>query len=365
MRIGIDCFGDVELRSIIASEGRIGDCDVTGQKGVPIYDTIIDNNCIDLSAYLVEILDVYTPESELPIDFPKDNLEWIENVLATDWSIFNLPVEKIKNVVIEICKDTYTEEALLFKEKVGIEKLNQPDFLMRNSIMRESTWECFVKSIKNQNRFHSNHINLELLEEVFRSQNMQLFIPKGTPGFYRARINEGKVLKKREMGPPPCKLATAGRANSQGIQCLYLAGDVITTLHEIRARDLDCVSVAEFVAKKDLKIVDLSNVDKISPFSSGTFEYEWFAINMKILKKIGNEMAKPLRRQDSDIDYLPTQYIADYVKSLGYDGICYRSTLNSEGINYAVFDHKKFYCVKVETYQISSLIYETVPAISR
>lgn len=61
------------------------------------------------------------------------------------------------------------------------------------------------------------------------------------------------------MGPPPVKFATAGRANSAGISCLYLANNIVTTLHEIRARDLDYISVAAFKLCKELRIVDLSN----------------------------------------------------------------------------------------------------------
>lgn len=57
----------------------------------------------------------------------------------------------------------------------------------------------------------------------------------------------------------------------------------MTTFHEIRARDLDYVSVGEFVPNKELKLVDLSKLHKISPFSAGTFGCEWFAINMNIL----------------------------------------------------------------------------------
>lgn len=361
MQVGIDCFEDVEIRSIIASEGKRGKCDVTGQSDVLVYDTTAVANGIDLAAYLSEILDVYTPESELPLDFPKDSLKNIEQILAEDWSIFHIPIGQIKNVLVEICKSIYPEDALLYREKVGIEKLCDSEFLKRNCLVRESTWERFMSSIKNLNRFHSNHINLELLKELFNSPSLQLIIPKKHGGYYRARISGETVLPKTEMGPPPSKLATAGRANSQGIRCLYLASDVTTTLHEIRARDLDYVSVAEFVTNKELKIIDLSNLDKISPFSAGLFGCEWFAINMNILKKMSNEIAKPLRRQDSELDYLPAQYIADFIKSLGYDGICYRSTLNIQGLNYAIFDHKKLDCDKVTLYHITSLTYQTIP----
>lgn len=364
MQIGINCFEDVEIRSIIASGGRVGNCDVTGQRDVLIYDTLDQNSNADLAVLLSEVLDVYTPESELPSDFPPMCLAYIEDILFSDWSIFNIPVQKIKQVVIEVCKSIYEEDSLVFKERVGLESLCDSDFLRQNCIMKESSWERFMSSIKNSNRFHSNHINLELLQKLFDSPSLQLLISKKSVIYYRARISEEKAYSKNEMGPPPYRLASAGRANSQGISCLYLASDIMTTFHEIRARDLDYVSVGEFVPNKELKLVDLSNLHKISPFSAGTFGCEWFAINMNILKKISDEIAKPLRRQDSELDYLPAQYISDFIKSLGYDGICYRSTLNIQGLNYAIFNSEKFDCINVKLYHITSLLYCTDPSFA-
>ena len=160
------------------------------------------------------------------------------------------------------------------------------------------------------------------------------------------------------MGVPPVSLTTAGRTNSEGIQCLYLASDEETTFHEVRARDNDHVSVGEFCQIKDLKIVDLSLFDKIGPFSIPDFDMTWFAINIDIIRKIGNEVAMPMRRFDRALDYVPTQYICDYVKHLGYDGIRYKSTLVEGGINYAIFDEKKFDCVGVKVVHIGNIHYE-------
>ena len=278
----------------------------------------------------------------------------------SDWSIFSVSKEYVKRILVAICKDEYDEDSKIFTEKVGLEKLCDSDFLKRNCLTKESSWEKFTTSIKCINRFHSNHINLELLKAFFESPVMQKIISKGDTEFFRARISDENGLKKDEMGPPPIGLITAGRVNSQGIRCLYLSNDQITTIHEIRARDFDYISIGKFRAKQELRIVDLSNLEKISPFSMDVFNAEWFSINMTILKKISREIAKPLRRQDSELDYLPSQYIADYIKSLGYDGICYRSTLNKSGVNYAIFDNKKFECIEVNLVHINSVEYHYI-----
>lgn len=360
MRIGIHCFEDVEICSMIASLNVIGTCEFTGEENCVVYDTENTVEGDNLATYFSEILDVYSPVSLLPRDFPSDNLDVIENIIHKDWSLFSSKISpiQIRQALQEICKDSYSKDAKIYQEKVGLEKLCDSDFLRRNCLTKESTWAKFTASIKGINRFHSNHINLELLQELFKSPNMQQTIEKGAKDFFRGRISDENILGIEDMGPPPPDRVTAGRANSQGIRCLYLASDYMTTVHEIRARDLDFITVGQFQTVQKLKIVDLAHIDKISPFSQGEFDAEWFAVNMPILKKIGKEIAKPLRRQDSELDYLPSQYIADYVKSLGYDGICYKSTLHSDGLNYAIFDPKKLKCIDVKLIKVDNLKYD-------
>ena len=40
--------------------------------------------------------------------------------------------------------------------------------------------------------------------------------------------------------------------------------------------------------------------------------------------------SKPVTSDDDILDYIPTQYIAEYAKYLGYDGIAFRSSLTPE-----------------------------------
>ena len=66
---------------------------------------------------------------------------------------------------------------------------------------------------------------------------------------YRARINQdGQAVaySVSEMGTPPNKTSTAGRANPQGIPYLYLSKTLETTLYETRATFLDYISVGIF-----------------------------------------------------------------------------------------------------------------------
>lgn len=85
------------------------------------------------------------------------------------------------------------------------------------------------------------------------------------------------------MGAPPAGKSSEGRANARGITCLYLASDLETTLHEVRAGVFDFVSIGKFLLKKDIVVVDLSAITEISPFTEGLDCLD-HAINMTHLK---------------------------------------------------------------------------------
>lgn len=348
----IKCFKDTELKSMISSSGKKGNCQICGAKDVYIYDTENDNY---LTEYLDELLDVYTCKERLPYGYPTRLLNNLVKELIERWGLFNISEEKVRELVINVCKEKYDLESKLFTEPVGILELYDKDYLENNCILKTYQWEEFKYTITNVNRFHSNQINTEVLSKLF--SNMCSEYKKGTI-LYRARISDENGYKSKEMGTPPLRLISAGRANSEGISCLYLADNVDTTIHEIRARDLDYISVGSFELKKDIRVVDLSYMESFSPFSTG-YDLTWVAVNIEHLKKIGREIAKPLRRQDSILDYLPTQYISDFVKHLGYDGIKYKSTLSPNGNNFAIFNEKKFNCNKVDVYHINELKYCT------
>ena len=186
--------------------------------------------------------------------------------------------------------------------------------------------------------------------------------------FYRARISKSKSgFPLEEMGAPPKGKASDGRANAAGIRRLYLTCDKETTLHEIRAAEYDYVTIGTFKAKGPIKVVDLTQIDSISPFLPD-IDCTVLAINREHLKRINNEMSKTMRRNDSVLDYLPTQYISDFIMSIKnedgapiFDGIEYRSAMRSTGANLAIFYPEKFQCVYHKTYEVDEFTYTITP----
>jgi len=160
------------------------------------------------------------------------------------------------------------------------------------------------------------------------------------------------------MGKPPAKKSTSGRANPNGIPYLYVSTKTETVLYESRATHLDFVTIAEFKLKDNLKVVRLRQIENLSPFLYED-RIEDFLKYQKYLKRLEIELSKPLRRHDRKLEYLPTQYLCEYVKFLGYDAIEYGSSLHDGGINLAIFDDSKLEIKKIEIHEVVSVDLDT------
>jgi hypothetical protein len=103
-------------------------------------------------------------------------------------------------------------------------------------------------------------------------------------------------------------------------------------------------------------VINISGLNSISPvlYSSGL---ESLTANIKIFSDIAKEIAKPLRRNDSPLEYLPTQYITEFIKSKGYAGVEFASTMATGGNNIAVFDESLFECESIHDVEIKELEY--------
>jgi len=355
MNCCIRCFNDAEIIDIIKNNKTKGNCNFCGSKNSPIYQ--LDEGTI-LADMFGELLDIYTVANKLPPAFPKDNTDLLKNILYRKWSIFNLEPECIYRLITTICNEKYVSQPDLFDNPIGVLESDDDDYLSEHSIISSYDWNDFIEAIKRINRFHTEHINKSVLDLFIRCVRKQYKIGQI---FYRARLCSNDIgFSKNEMGAPPAHLANAGRVNPAGISVLYLADSAKTTLHEVRAGVFDYVTVGNFKLKRDIEVIDFASLGKISPFIANEalgISYTQHSINIEHLKLISQQIAKPVRRHDSALDYLPTQYISDYIKSQNFDGVEYISTMCDDGFNLAVFDEKLFKCTKTTMYDIQSLSY--------
>ena len=236
----------------------------------------------------------------------------------------------------------------------AVVKYTLPEDADEYGIFSGHTWHEFSDAIKTKNRFCSG---------LFRADQLASFlgysITKYTKGteLFRARISDDiEGYPKEEMGQPPTRKRKSGRVNPEGIGVLYLTSDEATALREVRASAFDFVTIGIFELLKDIKVVNISGLNSISPavYSSSI---ESLAANIRAFSDIAREIAKPLRRNDSSLEYLPTQFITEFIKSKGYAGVSYTSTMGTGGTNIAVFDESLFECKSVHVVEISSIEY--------
>ncbi|MEW6576721.1 MAG: RES family NAD+ phosphorylase [Pseudomonadota bacterium] len=57
---------------------------------------------------------------------------------------------------------------------------------------------------------------------------------------------------------------------------------------------------------------------------------------MPFLERLGDELTRPVVPKGAAIDYIPSQFLCEFIKKKGYDGVAYRSSI-SNGFNLALF----------------------------
>ncbi len=358
------CFNAPEIISIITDNNNTTHetCPLCGAKGVRIFDTANDKR---LEGIFDGLLSVYTALADLPDSYPKSEARMLDEIMRSDWNIFgSIPNDLIIEVLKTLSPEMVDQYPIVFEQRLGIPEKYDLDYLENYSILRTEKWDDFARSIKHKNRFHTKLINTDLLEKYCESESLRLEIKPDAGRFYRGRISKDrKGYKPSEMGAPPIDKAGAGRANSDGISRLYLTDNKETTLHEIRAAEYDFVTIGTFKLQKSIRVVDLRMINNISPITSD--DCTALAINLEHFQKINEEMCKTMRRGDSALDYLPTQYICDFIQSITdenghstYQGIMYKSAMHKGGSNLVIFDPTLFRCTYTKTYEVTKLQYE-------
>lgn len=353
------CFMSKEIKSIIKSLKKLGICNFCGSANVFVYNLHRDEGLDEL---FNNILNIFKLGTDLVADgFSPYKLISIKDEFEKKWNIFNnLTGNKIHIFLDTLLKRHFPDKIPFLSNQVGIVEWMNESYLRENSVLKGLSWEEFVNYIKHENRFHSNHLNFEILKDYLN----KLTATVEEDAFFRARISNERELNKDEMGAPPCKYATAGRANSEGISHLYLASDTQTVVSEIRPSLSDTIYIGKFPIRCELKVIDFRLLKGLDVFEFN--DPTRFAINLEIFSEMRQAISKPVRSGDSKLDYLPTQFIVDYIKSLnetesaGYHGIVFESTLSTSGYNLMIFNPQMLACTKIEKRTIQSLNYNHV-----
>lgn len=253
-----------------------------------------------------------------------------------------------------------------------------------NEFINPEDWQGFTKYLSETNRFILSDYWEQFVDNILRTAHKRTKTLEKNKTLVRARIGTSWIvfddgeeqpypISPHEMDPPPKHIAKAGRSNSEGIPFLYLATKTETAVAEVRPWIGSEVTIGFFKILSDLRIVDASDDKPKSVFSLYKFVKigkEDFDIRKKpnhsytsaekeeyVWGDINSAFSKPISPNDSPLKYLPTQYLSEKLKTEGYDGVAYRSSLSQEGYNIALFDPQKAKCVSCRMYEIKRVKY--------
>lgn len=328
MKICKDCFLDEELRSEINANAVIdGICDVCGKQS-----KVMDFS--EFYGFFTTLLELYSPTA--------NSNKTIVDIIQDEWHFF-----KDKDIAMVLLADV-----------IGA---NNPGYSITDFVdytddicIRIAVWDRLKISVKEKSRFFTNMD--EFAQYNYLTAGKSLHVGQK---LYRSRITPvgQKKIKRDKMGCPPKELATAGRANPIGIPYLYLSDSAKTTYFEVRAVYLDKLSVGTFRIERELELVDfIYDVNLFLAYNDGTTSLKEIVIKKKIIDAISEDLSKPLRRYDSELEYVPTQLICEYCKRIvGADGISFESSLHKGGRNYVLFDDSSAKCVRVDSHEITKI----------
>lgn len=308
------CFGDRGLikqiiPTITSSRGKCSFC---------LDDDVELVEPSELAAAFETLVGIYEPDPS-----GHSFLQW----LKTDWDMFHRP---------EV--DDSTARSLLISilgTSTAVDDLVMPSARYHSDGL--TRWETLRDELMYQNRyFPVTHIDTDRLEQLLS----HLRADEIPATWYRARLQTSETaFVITEMGAPSKRTASVGRANPPGIPYLYLASTPDTAIAETRPHAGEIACVAEFTVPSGRTIVDLRNPRRlVSPFLlADEDEIGLLRSDITLLERFGDELTRPIVPHGAAIDYVPSQYLCEFIKRSKYEGVIYRSSV-SDGMNLALFD---------------------------
>lgn len=202
------------------------------------------------------------------------------------------------------------DEISLLAEEYGI-SLEKNEFLIFRDYIYENPMLAY-RDLTGQKIY-------ELLEKLYQDTNYHI-VSVGTELYRgRTRSKDGEQLPSSKMWNPPVGQSSHGRYNLVGVSVLYCCDSIQGIPYEIHPQHDEVADMGTFVVKKDLKLLDVSDLfGNFVGFSEVNNE-------SKILKKA----------------YLLTNFIRDCCFAIGYNGVRYKGVGKGDYYNYAFFKFDK------------------------
>jgi len=368
------CVGEAYLAGCIENEGEEGECSFCGEDEIPCisleefsdrtdaaFDTHYSRTSSEPNSYEYAML----RDKEIDYDWEREGQQTLYAIMdAANTS------EEIARDVQAILSYRYFdfEEATMGMEAEFSEEAHYEEIMPRDERWQEE-WDRFEKQIKTEARFF-NRTAAEHLGKLFdhidemRTKDGRSLVETIGPEanishLYRGRVFQSEdplqeAMKRPDLGlsAPPAWAAASGRMNAKGISVFYGATTPEIALAEVRPPVGSWVALARFEIVRPLRLLDLAALGTVLEQGS-IFDpnYAYRLGRMMFLRTLSRRMSRPVMPDDQEVEYLPTQAIADYLSTEGQvrlDGILFTSVqVGGNGVN-AVLFHKASRCEELE-----------------
>lgn len=305
-----NCVNDRYLQKEISLKSKlVGNCDFCFSKDVNLIDPAVFEEDFDKICAIYEVA-----------EDGKHLVDWLNE----DWQIFALDRTQAQRLLEEILADNErSQQRYKPRDSNGSEILH--------------AWDVLQTELRTKNRFFPT-TDFRTDRGASRLESLRIPSAEVSQVWYRARIEEGRAFKPNEMGAPPARRAGSGRANPVGIAYLYVGSTQQTAVTEVRPHAGEILSVAEFNVNQNLDLIDLRSPRlMITPFvMEDSTKVAELRSDTSFLEKLGDELTTPVLPHAVQIDYIPSQYLCEFIKISGFDGVIYKSSVSS-GVNLALF----------------------------
>lgn len=358
-----ECFSDSFVKEYIRDNGERGECH---------YCDAHDVNCLepdDLTELFQPVVDLYEiveiGVNRTPDEDPTDVGESLPDLLDYGWGVFSDRLDyKQRSTLLSDIVNSFGD-----RKDPGVDVDDLWTERTKAYIHRSLSdyWDSFGYHITRKRRFIPDLNDIEIIDpQKLIAEAVPLVdrvLSAGTK-VYRARLGHkqqdfGPIspIDLDEMGAPPHEHARGGRINPAGIPVLYTSLGEDTAVAEVRPWKGALVSVAKFALPADLRIVDVTDIpDIVTPF--GIDDISDQIERRKLLRHVASDLAKPVAPHSTDVDYVPTQYLSEVIRALGFDGILYPSALGHDA-NLVIFDITPFRAERVRLVEVSDVNYTT------
>ncbi|GCD10347.1 RES domain-containing protein [Clostridium tagluense] len=364
MNCCVNCFKNEYIKKFIISNNQKGKCTYchsqnayisnTEDLGYYIYDKVSRaySNIYNTEVYDMEKMSMYLGMNEI-----KEVIRGISTfeLLRDKEDIFSEEVEDIKRLFNALTyNDTAQKRFETFNDNRDIlifdDGYTHYGYTDNEYKDMWNYFKCKVKYITRYFDLQEDCINrkelLNGIKEVLLYKSLILNLNEGKYLFRSRNLEDKDINLHREkqkliceIGPSPSKYVKNNRMSPAGISYMYVAENADTTIREIRPKIGDNILLGKFKLKKDLKILNLSEIPNMPMENLFSPKYNHSLIFAKeFLIEFTKEISKPMKKEDNtDVEYVPTQVLAEYIKMLGYDGIKYESSLEKDEYNYVLF----------------------------